>query len=172
MKWIKAGERLPNPSKNENYPVRHKDGKEATQYWNGTGFINFGTANWNYHSDIDEWLESPDIPTEEELKDEAEALYTSDLSPTWATALECAIIQSAAYIEGRRKSFSRIKDLEFENKELKGNLETSRLSVKMLEDQLRKTEEISRIATEGLREASKEIDQLKAMLKKEYRRDY
>lgn len=54
--WVKASERLPDDLVNGNFHVKHKDGRQTRQYWNGTGFINFNTFSWNYFSDIVEWL--------------------------------------------------------------------------------------------------------------------
>jgi hypothetical protein len=56
-RWVNASERLPISSVNNNFKVKHSDGRETEQYWNGTGFINFKTFAWNYFSDIIEWLE-------------------------------------------------------------------------------------------------------------------
>lgn len=66
-----------------------------------------------------------------------------------------------AYKEGRRKSLSIQQQMGLLLMDKDGEIEGLKAEVARLEKLLKQTEEISRIATEGLKEASKEVDQLR-----------
>jgi hypothetical protein len=71
MRWVKFEEETPNSNVNANYRVRHKDGSESKEYWNGVGFINFNTFSWNYFTDIQEWLsEDHSLPLQPEVSED------------------------------------------------------------------------------------------------------
>lgn len=73
-------------------------------------------------------------------------------------------IQSArrsAYIQGRTKSIAIQKEMGELLMTKDGEIESLLNDVAELENKLKKTEQIAEIATEGLRDASKEIDRLK-----------
>jgi hypothetical protein len=148
MKWTKATERLPQGD------------KKVSLKWKGEPCAGIFTKDWGddeceivgrgtyFRSSFIyiEWLdetESPSLlPDENVLEKEANTLYPHkeiEKEPEY-DHVDVTERERAAYIQGRRRSIARIKELE---------------------KLLKQTEEIAQIATEGLKEASKEIDRLK-----------
>jgi hypothetical protein len=149
MKWIKATERLPEENREKELHMQWEWGGKPVK---GVGryvgyFIDNNKGTLDIRIDEIEWLdetpESPDLPTVEELKRECELRYPDSNNKgtsLWGDRLIIAV-QRDAYISGRKKNIARIKELE---------------------EKLRQTEEIAQIATGALKEASKEVDGLKA----------
>jgi hypothetical protein len=115
MKWIKAND---TPPVNTLVHIRYN---VAGKVFKTTGFCEAGKWYRQTGTEMDdcpniEWLdetESLDMPTEQELKDEAANLY-----PTGMRALKNDKIQAEAqqeaFLEGRRKNIARIRELEAE----------------------------------------------------------
>lgn len=74
MRFVDFKNEVPDRKINANYKVRHEDGTETNQYWNGRGFINFETSTWNYFSDIVGWYD----PTPASAEEEAARMYPYD----------------------------------------------------------------------------------------------
>lgn len=114
MQFIDFKDRVPDRKKNDNYKVRHEDGTETIQYWNGRGFINFGTVTWNYFSDIIGWYD----PTPASAEQEAARLYPA-VSTLEKSQLPIYQIQRQAHISCAGMYTGEIEKLRAELNELK-----------------------------------------------------
>lgn len=138
MKWK-------SPLANE-YPSTEK--QVLIEFYSGDfesrfiGVLDDNIKRW-WDRNIKRWLDETESPLPPDIEKEAAELYPmpyngSDQSSR--TSRQLCEAQRAAHISCAKMYSARIADLE---------------------DQLRKTEEISRIAQEGFREAVKEVEELK-----------
>lgn len=120
------------------------------------------------------WLDESISPADESALEKEALLRFPEQNgkeiSEWSNA-QIVDLERSAYLAGRRKTLSDQQQMGLLLMDKDGEIEGLKAEVAELKDKLRKTEEISQIATEGLRDASKEVDELKEMLKKQYRRD-